>query len=153
MPAPASSGETAAMTIPSALSQATSSTRGDELAVVEATIRAGQMTPLHVHRGEEAVGVLEGEIVVLVGGEATRLAAGDALTAPAGAPHAIRGASPQARFVVAARTPSAERYASFQRAVAVPDAGERDEEDAVVEALAAAGGITVLGPPGTLAAR
>jgi quercetin dioxygenase-like cupin family protein len=139
------------MNIPAALTHATAPTRGDELAVVEVTIRGGQMTPLHVHRSDEALRVLKGAIVVHVRGEQVRLVEGDELTAPAGAPHAIRGASPTARYLVAARTPSAERYAAFQRAVAVPDAGERDEGDAVVEALAAEGGITVLGPPGALA--
>jgi quercetin dioxygenase-like cupin family protein len=139
------------MTNPLALIQATASTRDGELAVVEATIRSGQMTPLHVHRSDEALRVLEGAVAVHVGGQAFRLLEGDELTAPAGVPHAIAGASADARYVVAARTPSVARYADFQRAVALPDAEKSGEEDAVVEALAVASGITVLGPPGALA--
>ena len=125
---------------------------GSSFSVFDTTIRDDQMTPLHVHEADEIVSVLEGEIVVHVQGRSRRLGPGASLTAPAGVPHAVAGHSSQARYLSATRTPSAERYADFLRAVAAPDGAPvaPDDEDAVVGWLAEASGITVLGPPGTL---
>ncbi|MFO7572091.1 MAG: hypothetical protein R6W48_05750 [Gaiellaceae bacterium] len=47
----------------------------------------------------------EGAIVVHIGGDEAPLAAGDELTLPVGIPHAVGGASAEARRVIAARAP------------------------------------------------
>lgn len=137
----------------SPLSAVSSIARDDAVAAVVATIRGGQMTPLHLHRDDEVLRVLEGAAVLHAGGGETTLGPGDEAIVAAGAPHAFAGVAPETRYVAVTRTPSAERYAGFLRAVALPDPMPvpEDEEDGVVAADAGASGITVLGPPGTLA--
>ena len=60
------------------------------LAVVERTLDRGHMPPLHVHEEAEASHVLDGSLVLLVGGERVRVESGETFVAPAGEPHATR---------------------------------------------------------------
>ena len=127
------------------------------LAVVELTMRPGEMTPLHVHEEYEVVRVLEGTLVVHIAGEARTLAAGDAFVIPVGEPHAVSGEE-GARFLTMSQVRSVESYERFVRAAAVPETGSSDhppvvEEERSLALMAEANGITVLGPPGTLSAR
>jgi quercetin dioxygenase-like cupin family protein len=123
------------------------------LAVLEARTQHGEMPPLHVHHEPEALQVLEGGIVLFLGGESVRLEAGDSIVAPAGVPHTYRAESETVRYRLASFVASPGSYEGFVRAVARPmgvHADEPHEDDRVVETLAAANGITVLGPPGAL---
>lgn len=122
------------------------------LAVVERTLDRGDMPPLHVHEEAEAFHVLEGSLVLLVGGESVRLERGQAFVAPAGEPHSYRAESESTRYLAISFVQSIEHYGSFLRAAAqpVPASSEPHEDDAVVARLAGANRITVLGPPGTL---
>ncbi|WP_354702168.1 hypothetical protein DSM112329_02522 [Paraconexibacter sp. AEG42_29] len=126
---------------------------GDQPGLIEVTAPSGDMPPLHVHADEaEAFYVLEGSLEVWVGtGVHRTLAAGEAVRAPAGIPHTYRVGPAGARFLV----PASARFEAFVRAVGEP-APERvlptpappDLER--LGALAAAAGITLLGPPGAL---
>lgn len=123
------------------------------LAVVETKMAAGEMPPLHVHDEDEAFYVVEGSLTIHIGGETRRLEAGGSALAPKGVPHTHRADSKRARCLVTTFVASAGRYEDFLRAVSRPvEAWTSGEEAATVTAIAAANGITVLGPPGALPA-
>ena len=126
--------------------------RTPALTSVEATLRAGEMTPLHAHDMEESFLVLDGSLTVHAGGETARLGPGQSVTVPARMPHAL-AASVDTRYVASTHAREADRYADLMRAVAVPGGEGPADDDAVVEFLARANGITLLGPPGTLPKR
>ena len=126
-------------------------------AVVESSFSAGFMTPLHTHRSDEAVHVLEGRMTVVAGNEAIRLEPGETFVVAGGIAHALLAESPRARAVFAACVSSPGRYEDFLRAagpVALDPSGAaawaQDEDASAVAAIAAAADVTVLGPPGTL---
>jgi quercetin dioxygenase-like cupin family protein len=126
---------------------------GAQPALIEVTAPAGDMPPLHVHEDEaEAFYVLEGELEVWVGGDThLALGIGEAVRAPAGIPHSYRAGEDGARFLVSAGA----RMERFIRAMGQP-APERvlptpaPPDPEVLGPLAAAAGITLLGPPGAL---
>lgn len=126
------------------------------LTVVESTLAAGLMPPLHAHLEDEAFHVLEGSVVLYAGAETVRLEAGDTFVAPRSVPHTHRAATERARWLSMTFASSAGRYEDFVRAVGTPlaDGGIEPtaEEDAVLLAFAAPSGILVLGPPGMLPA-
>ena len=122
------------------------------MAVVELAGDRGESTPLHVHEEPEALHVLAGALTVYLGADTVTLGAGETLLAPAGLAHAHRAQADGTRYVAASFVRSVDLYESFLAAVARPAPGphEEHESDRVVELLAAANGITVLGPPGDL---
>lgn len=128
------------------------------LAVVESTIRSGEMPPLHAHDEDEAVYVLEGTLTVHSGYETVGLEVGDAFLLPRGLPHTHRADSRRARYVTMTFARSVGHYEDFLRAVARPaDGSEADgwssrEEALPLAAVAHANSIMILGPPGTLPA-
>jgi quercetin dioxygenase-like cupin family protein len=120
------------------------------LAVVESKIRRGEMPPLHAHEEEEAFYVLEGTLTVHTDDRSVRLEAGEAFVAPRDHAHTHEAQSDRVRYLTMTFARSLGRYEDFLRAVAVPRAYSSPDEAASVAGLAAANGITVLGPPGTL---
>ncbi len=122
------------------------------LAVVEVKVRAGHMTPLHVHDEDEAIRVIEGTVVVYVAGEVVTLGPGDARVAVGGEPHAVSAGAAGARYLTTSFVRSVERYEAFVRAVALPESPSAEtrivEEERALALVAEANGITVLGPPG-----
>ena len=121
------------------------------LAVVDRTIRLGEMSPLHTHDEDEAFQVIEGALVVQAGKETVRLEAGDVFVAPKGVPHTVRGEAKRSRYLAMTSARSVSRYEDFLRAVARPGSTAQwtsPEEAAVVRVIAEANGITVLGAPG-----
>jgi len=124
------------------------------MAVVELAADRGESTPLHVHAEPEALHVLAGALTVHVGVDTVTLGAGETLLAPAGVAHAHSAHADGTRYVAASFVRSVDLYESFLAAVAPPRPGahEEHESDRVVELLAAANGIAVLGPPGDLPA-
>jgi quercetin dioxygenase-like cupin family protein len=124
------------------------------LAVVERTIRLGEMSPLHVHDEDEALHVAEGSIVVYTAQKVVRLEAGEVFVAPKGLPHTVRGHAARSRYLAMTSARSVSRYEDFLRAVARPTTADSSEwaspEDAaVVRVIAEANGISILGPPGS----
>jgi quercetin dioxygenase-like cupin family protein len=126
-----------------------------ELAVVQVQVQPGQTTPLHVHDEDEVVRTLEGSVVLHLPGKALTLPAGDAHVIPLGVPHAVAGGDAGARYLTMSHVRSVEDYQRFVRAVAVPEAGSSApgvvEEERALALAAEANGISVLGPPGTVA--
>ena len=122
------------------------------MAVVELAADRGDSTPLHVHEEPEALHVLAGALTVYVGADTVTMGVGETLLAPAGVAHAHRAHADGTRYVAASFVRSVDLYESFLAAVARPAPGVREEHesDRVVELLAAANSITVLGPPGDL---
>jgi quercetin dioxygenase-like cupin family protein len=124
------------------------------MALVESTLLAGLMPPLHVHDEDEAFHVLEGSVTVYAGGETVELRPGDSYVAPRGVPHTHRAAGGRARWLSLSFVSSAGLYEDFVRAVGAPvGAGglaPTAEDEAALLAFGAPIGIAVLGPPGLL---
>jgi quercetin dioxygenase-like cupin family protein len=116
----------------------------------------GTMPPLHVRDRDETVQVLVGEVTFYVGPEVVHARAGDAVVLPRDVPQAFRVVSERARWLVVTELRSLVRYEDFGRVVAPaepsahPRAWASEDDAATVSAIAAANGITVLGPPGLL---
>jgi quercetin dioxygenase-like cupin family protein len=130
---------------------------GTSLTVVEGTLAAGLMPPLHVHEVEEAFHVLEGGLVVYAGPETVELEAGASFVAPPSVPHTHRAATECARWLSVTFASSPGRYEDFVRAVGTPVAAGAAalavQDAAALHAFAAPNGIAVLGPPGMLPAE
>ena len=131
---------------------------GDEtarrLVLVELSGRRGHMPPLHIHHQEdEAFVLLEGEIMLYVGGEVHRLAAGETALGPKGVPHTFRVESETARWLAVAAPAGFDRFIAAVGEPA-PDAvlpvepvmPDPNRFAAICEEF----GMEILGPPGTL---
>lgn len=113
--------------------------------------RAGVMPPLHAHAEDAQYEVLEGRLTFFVGGEVVRARSGEAVPVAAGEPHTFRVESAGSRWVVTTRVASPARFDDLGLALADPvDEWPDADELAAVEAIAAANGIAILGPPGRL---
>jgi quercetin dioxygenase-like cupin family protein len=126
---------------------------------VERTDASGFMPPLHAHPADEAVHVVEGSLTIFAGHEVVSLDAGHTFVVAGGVAHTFRVESRQARAIFATLTGSAGRYEDFLRAtgpVALDSAGApiwaRSEDASATGAVAAAAGVSLVGPPGALPA-
>jgi len=126
----------------------------DGISVLESRAPAGDSPPYHIHHSEdECFHVLEGELVLLVDGEARRLRAGDTYLAPKGVPHTYRVVSEEARLLVVTTKGDFERVV---RAVSrpahiaelpVPAGPPTAEEQRELADLARRHAIELIGPP------
>jgi quercetin dioxygenase-like cupin family protein len=97
--------------------KATSAETGGAFIMLEDRMVRGKTTPLHLHRNEdEAIYVIEGELLVHIEGQEHRVGPGGLFFAPRGVPHAFMVTSETAH-VLAWQTPGTGE--SFYR-----DAGE-----------------------------
>jgi quercetin dioxygenase-like cupin family protein len=116
----------------------------------ETLMTQGKTTPLHVHAGEdEALYVLEGEILVHIDGTDHRVGPRGVAVAPRGVPHAFLVTSPTARVLTLQTPGSAESFyrdASEPASADIEAAGPVDV-GRVREAAERTGGMEVLGPP------
>jgi mannose-6-phosphate isomerase-like protein (cupin superfamily) len=124
--------------------------------LVEAEGRAGDMPPLHVHRdADETFVVVEGQLSIHLPDGAVVLGPGGSCFAPRGVPHAYRVESGTARWFAIGSPPG---FADFVRAASDPAESDgfppvdREPDIERIGAAAAAQGIELLGPPGTLPA-
>jgi mannose-6-phosphate isomerase-like protein (cupin superfamily) len=110
----------------------------------------GKTTPLHVHADEdEALCVLEGEILVHIDGSDHRVGPRGVAVAPRGVSHAFLVTSPTARVLTLQTPGSAE---SFYRGASEPASADIEatgpvDFGRVREAAERSGGMEVLGPP------
>ncbi len=126
------------------------------LDLVEMTMPAGDMPPLHVHlHDDETFFVLAGELSLYAGDQHSVLTAGQALLVPRGVPHAYRAETDVRALVLG--TPAG--FAAFVRAVGtpaehdgLPPAG-RPLDPAALACTEVEHGIQILGPPGMLPAE
>jgi quercetin dioxygenase-like cupin family protein len=126
----------------------------DGMVVVEHRMPYGESPPLHVHRNEDEIFyVIEGAMLLRVGGRDLTLGAGSAALAPKGVPHHFRVISPEG-----ARCLTITRGADFEtmlRAASRPAAGPglppaaapTPDQIAALVAHCAENGIDIVGPP------
>ena len=130
--------------------KATADETGGAFLLFEDLVTQGKTTPLHVHANEdEALYVLEGEILVHIDGIDHRVGPRGVAVAPRGVPHAFLVTSPTARLLTLQTPGSAE---AFYRGASEPAAADTDPSGPVDfarvrEAAERSGGMKVLGPP------
>lgn len=130
--------------------KATAHETGGAFLLFDDEMAQGKTTPLHVHQDEdEALYVLEGEILVHIDGTAHRVGPRGFAMAPRGVPHAFVVTSPTARMLTLLTPGSAEPFyrAASEPAVADSDAAGPVDFDRVRAAAEEAGGMQVVGPP------
>jgi quercetin dioxygenase-like cupin family protein len=116
----------------------------------EDTMAGGKRTPWHLHPNEdEAIYVLEGELLLAISGQEHRIGEGGFFVAPRGVPHAFMVESERAR-VLSFMTPGTGEQ--FYREAGEPIETDEDVErppdwDRLRAAAARADSIEVLGPP------
>ena len=104
--------------------KATAAETGGAFILMEDRMQGGKVTPNHVHPDQdEAIYVLEGELLVDVEGEQQRVGPGGLFFAPRGVAHAFMVTSDSAR-VLALQTPGTGE--SFYRQAGEPVAAEAD---------------------------
>ncbi len=130
--------------------KASAAETGGSFFMFEDTMAQGKMTPLHLHPDEEeAVYVIEGELLVHIGGENHPLGAGGLCVAPRGVPHALLVTSKIARVLAMLAPGKAE---AFYRGASEPATADTDvfgpvDFDRLRLSAERNGGIEILGPP------
>lgn len=127
----------------------------DGISVIESFARYGDSPPMHVHHTEDEVfHVLDGELLLNVGGDEIAAPVGTILRAPKGIAHTFKVVSPQgARFLTTTTEGDFEamvRAASrpAERSELPPPSGPPSPEQiAALGELCAAHGIDLVGPP------
>lgn len=130
--------------------KATSAETGDSFLLFEDHVVRGKTTPLHSHpHADEAIYLLDGEILAHVEGEEHRIASGGLLFAPRGVPHAFLVTSETAHLLCFVTPGRAESfYRSVSEAVQSNDDAVRPPNLARLQRGAEESPeIEVLGPP------
>lgn len=123
---------------------------GGAFLLFEDLMAQGKTTPLHLHTNEdEALYVLEGEILVHIDGTDHPVGPNGLAVAPRGVPHAFLVTSPTARVLTLLTPGSAE---AFYRGASEPATADTDPSGPVDfarvrEAAERSGGMQVIGPP------
>jgi quercetin dioxygenase-like cupin family protein len=129
--------------------KATAEETGGAFFLFEDCMSAGKMTPLHRHPDEdEALYVLEGEILVHIGDREERVGPGGMTLSPRGVPHAFRVLSPAARLLTL-HTPGSGGGSFYWNASEPATADTEGPIDfaRVQEWAKKTGAIEILGPP------
>ena len=126
----------------------------DAFDLVEVEGRRGDMPPLHVHHdADETFIVVEGQISIHLPDRSVLVGPGDSCFAPRGVPHVYRVESETARWFGVGNPIG---FADFVREASEPAADDgfppldREPDLERIGAAAAAHGIELLGPPGTM---
>ncbi|MEA2973437.1 MAG: hypothetical protein QOG82_1895 [Actinomycetota bacterium] len=114
----------------------------------EDTMVKGKTTPLHAHsEADETVYVLEGEILVNIGGVERGVGAGGMTFTPRGTPHAFLVVSETARLLTL-QTPGVGQAFYRGASEALADDGSNQVDFARVRQVAIeTGGMAIVGPP------
>jgi quercetin dioxygenase-like cupin family protein len=136
--------------------KASSAETGGSLMIFEDRVVRGKMTPLHKHPNmEEAIYLLEGELLVHVDGEELPVSEGSLVVVPRGVPHALLGTSETARLLCTL-APGASGEAFFRDA-SDPASSELEVRPPDFDRLRACAersdSIEILGPPPFAAVR
>lgn len=130
--------------------KATAEETGGAFLLFEDLMCRGKTTPLHLHANEdETLYVLDGEIVVHIGGTNYPVGPRGVAVAPRGVPHAFLVTSDTARVLTLQTPGSAE---AFYRGASEPASGDTDPSgpvdfSRVQHAAERSGGMQLLGPP------
>jgi quercetin dioxygenase-like cupin family protein len=122
---------------------------GGAFFIFEDVLAHAKTTPLHRHpEADEMIYVLEGEIVVNIDGQETRVGAGGMMFTPKGVPHAFLVVSDGARLLTM-QTPGIGQ--AFYRGASEPATDHASETVDITRLQASAkenpSGIELLGPP------
>jgi quercetin dioxygenase-like cupin family protein len=123
---------------------------GGALLLFEDILEAGKTTPLHIHPDEdELLYVLDGEILVHIAGEESRVGPRGVAFAPRGVAHAFLVTSATARILCLETPASAE---AFYRGASVPATEDLEREapvdlDRLRKSAQGNPGIEIVGPP------
>jgi len=121
---------------------------GNSMIVFEDELERGKVTPMHLHADvDEAMYVIEGEILLNVEGSERTVRAGGFTFAPRGCAHAFVVTSERAR-VLAIQTPGSGQ--AFYRSASQPadESGTGPVDfDRILEVAVETGATTILGPP------
>ena len=109
----------------------------------------GKATPLHTHPEDEAIYVLQGDLLVHLDGEEHRLGQGGFFLAPAGVPHAMLVVSETARLLGLQTPGSGEQFYrdASDPADADADASWPPDFDRLRDIAKRSDTIEILGPP------
>jgi quercetin dioxygenase-like cupin family protein len=114
----------------------------------EDVMSEGKTTPLHRHPGaDETIYVLDGELIVSVDGEESRVGPGGMWFVPRGTPHALLVVSERAQLLTL-QTPGTGQ--AFYRGASEPTTGAVSDAVDIARVQASAhenGGVELLGPP------
>jgi quercetin dioxygenase-like cupin family protein len=136
--------------------KATAAETGGAFILLEDHLVRGKMTPLHLHPNEdEAIYMLEGEILVHIEGKEHRVGPGGLFFAPRGVPHAFMVTSETAH-ILALQTPGTGEafYRDAGEAVSSATDASRPPDWARLRKVAERSeNIELLGPPPFAAAR
>lgn len=130
--------------------KATAEETGGAFLLLEDRMEQGKVTPMHIHPNEdEAIYVLEGELLVDIEGDQRRVAEGGFFMAPRGVPHAFMVTSETAR-VLSLQTPGTGE--SFYRqagetVTSAEDATRPADWDRLSSVAERSASIEILGPP------
>lgn len=130
--------------------KATAAETGGSLFVFEDTMAQGKTTPLHLHpESEEAIYVIEGELLAHVEGKDHPVGPGGFAVVPRGVPHALLVTSKIARVLAILVPGKAE---SFYRGASEPASSDTTPSgpvdfDRLQGSAKENGGIEILGPP------
>ncbi len=129
--------------------KATAAETGGAFIMLDDVMVRGKTTPLHLHPNEdEAIYVLEGELLVHIDGEEHRVGQGGLFVAPRGVPHAMMVTSETAH-VLALQTPGTGE--AFYRAAGEPARSAADaaryDWARLREVAERSESIELLGPP------
>lgn len=130
--------------------KATAAETGGSLFIFEDTMAQGKTTPLHLHPDEEeAIYVIEGELLVHVDGENHSVRPGGLCVAPRGVPHALLVTSKTARVLALLAPGKAEAFyrGASEPATADTEATGPVDFDRLRLSAERNGGIEILGPP------
>ncbi len=130
--------------------KATSEETGGSFLLMDDRMERGKSTPMHLHpEQDEAIYVLEGELLVDVDGEQHQVGTGGFFVAPRGVPHAFMVTSDGAR-VLGLQTPGTgeDFYRDAGETVRSPEDAERPADwDRLREVAERSASIEILGPP------
>ena len=128
--------------------KATAEETGGAFFLFEDSMSEGKMTPLHRHPDEdEALYVLEGEILVQIGDRQERVGPGGMTLSPRGVPHAFRVLSPAARLLTLHTPGSGGSFYWTASEPATADTEGPVDYARVQECAKNTGAIEILGPP------
>jgi quercetin dioxygenase-like cupin family protein len=129
---------------------ATSSETGGAFLLIDVVMTQGKATPLHSHpEVDETLYLLEGEMLIHVGGREQTVGKGGMVMFPRGVPHAFLVTSETARALTIETPGSSEAFYRGASAPLTPEleASAPVDFDRVRASAARNGGIEILGPP------
>lgn len=121
---------------------------GDSMIVFVDELERGKVTPLHLHPDvDEAMYVIEGEILLKENGQDRRIGPGGFAFAPRGCAHAFAVTSERAR-ILSIQTPGTAEAFYVNASVALDASGSGPVDfDRIRQAATETGATEILGPP------